>query len=317
MQSAGGDNGKRSRDVGGKSAETGLLSVFEREAKRSRMVSQLTCDTPKTGRNRDERDISTRFIMCHLKMLRSFHRQTNVSSADLQVTDDVWNQIQQYIHHRNVLVTKNEEARKLQGILHESKSVSQKPPLTAPLKRMNTSLKSQSKLSFSFITQSQQMQIHSLTLNSPSASSIREVNPSPARRFVQIRPSLSSNKNKTKMRTFNSMNLVTALLRRKYSTAVDEAKKEQEPFLPLLEKVQGLVKSLSLQITELKKKEIEVRNFKCLTEEDLFNMAVGEIEREDGCDDDVGGEEDEMVIFNSQVALWRALEKSLKSVLCD
>jgi hypothetical protein len=323
-------NRKRCRDDDNSG---GLLSAFEQEAKRSRMVSQQTVSTPHCDPRSNKRSgsenigASSRFLICHLKMLRSLYRHnhsTNDSisndnddpastcsqtSTDL-LDEDVWNQIQQFISHRKTLLSKNQEAQKLQGILAEAKFISQKPPLTAPLKRMNTSLKSQSKLSFSFITQSQQMQIHSLTLNSPSASTIREVDPSPCR-FVQNRQSYSNKK--TKMRTFNSMNLVNALLHRKYTAAVDAAKKERDPFLPLLENVQKVIRLLTREIVGLKERQQEERNVQCLTEKELWLAAEGiEKEEYEECGDD-----EEIAVQISRMGLWKALEGCLASVLCD
>lgn len=151
---------------------------------------------------------SSSFFKCHLWMLRSLYASSQYDDDDaanddddghdptaIKPTDRIWKQIEQYLSCIDSLQSNNSRLIHLSQLVAESKSIAEQPiaaaaaaaavPLSSHpfsyhpppppppptlLQRMNTSLKSETKLSFSFVTQSQQSRVTSLSLTSPRAT---------------------------------------------------------------------------------------------------------------------------------------------------
>ena len=288
------------------------------------------------------------------------------------VDPELWTQIALFLTKRKSLLSSNHKVHDLQGILSDAKSISKTSPLKAPLKRMNTSLKSNStsknKLSLSFLTQEQQMQIHSLSLNSPSRTAIREtgmISPfSVQGRFrggQQVNVSQrgqsnyrghagggrihhwssntagngNSHMHDEKNTSFNSMNLVTMILKKRHDAAVHAARVQREPFMPLFKKVLNLIDVLSKELAQCKQREKEQTRIEDMTENDLRKVVKDYMYGQDcmiggGCEEKstAGGGtddkddsrralnmEDEMAKIEACLGLWRALGASLDNVL--
>jgi hypothetical protein len=272
----------------------------------------------------------TLFLQCHSMMLQSLY-QSNDKSI---IPSSTWDQISAFLSRRQKLLTLVQKSIHLSALLSESRSICTKPPLTAPLKRMNTSLKTESKFSFSFITQSQQGQIHSLNLNSPTATRVNRdvLSPFYRKNFggagssgqKRIRGYIHRRQNKSQDRemcrdnnTFNSMNLVTSILQKRYRAAVLLVQKEREPFLPLLEDIKEHIHTLDKQQKDLEKhltKEFDVSN---MTEQQL-RLAASHVGFGGGRVSDTYTEgRSEIAKIRCRLGLWRALSASLESVICS
>lgn len=320
----------------------GLLHEFDQVAKRGRFEgTNSTAALKSTHQHTDPSHAhaglipssrsrpSLAFLPCHLMMLRSLYK----SNPQSEISDTTWGQIFSFLVRREDIQQSVLTSNNLSALLSESKSICTKPPLTAPLKRMNTSLKSESKMSFSFITQSQQGQIHSLSLNSPTASHVKREVLSP---FYKKSASASTSMQKRNMMrgyrqkhkhtnassqareertTFNSMNLVTSILQKRHNNAVQLAKREREPFLPLLENIHLHISSLEQELEGMKahlKKEFDVEH---MTEHQLLLAASGigsEIGNDNGTE-----ERNDIARIQSRLGLWMALDASLESVICS
>lgn len=341
----------------------GLLPEFDRVAKRGRFEATNSSTALKSTHHHTDpyahhagiipssrSRASLAFLPCHLKMLQSLYK----SNPQSEISNTTWGQISSFLSRRGDIQQSVKTSNNLSALLSESKSICTKPPLTAPLKRMNTSLKSESKMSFSFITQSQQVQIHSLTLNSPTASHVKREVLSPfykknvnslgsastsASASMQKRNMMRGYRQKHKhtnassqvreeRTTFNSMNLVTSILQKRYNNAVQLAKREREPFLSLLENIHLHISSLEQELEGLKahlKKEFDVEH---MTEHQLVLAASGigsGIGNENGtctlensCTRSTHAEErNDIARIQSRLGLWTALDASLESVICS
>jgi len=347
----------------------GLLPEFDRVsgrvAKRGRLEDTANDDHTATNNNNNnnynnnykstaESSTSSTFLHCHSMMLHSlYNHDATINKNSIIPSPTTWKQIESFLSRRQALLALVQKSMHLSALLAESISICTKPPLTAPLlNRMNTSLKTESKLSFSFITQSQQGQIHSLTLNSPTATHIKRDVLSPfykmnysgmgggtsnqkrIRGYIHNRQKSSTRTGGTTQadremmhrdnNTFNSMNLVTSILQKRCNAAVLSVRKERKPFVPLLADVKEHIHMLGVQQKELEerlKKEFDVAD---MTEQQLrlaarashagFGFGYGE---GDGSISSTYAEgRNDIARIQCRLGLWRALGASLESVIC-
>ena len=124
--------------------------------------------------------------------------------------------------------------------------------------------------------------------------------------------------------TFNSMNLVTSILQKRYNHAVQLAKKEREPFLPLLQNIHLHISSLGQELEGLKvllKKEFDVEH---MTEHQLrlaasgSGIGSGSGTLESSCTRSAHAEErNDIARIQNRLRLWMALDASLESAICS
>jgi hypothetical protein len=260
------------------------------------------------------------FSKCHFLILQSLYNNQDIE-------DSLWQQIDLFLAHRGSLLANNNCLKELSELVAESKSILEKPPLSAPLRRMNTSLKSETKLSFSFVTQSQQLKVQSLSLNSPVAiGMIKHETTSPFYKSfmgsVTLRGAASMRKHtcnaNQEQKVFNSMNLVTSLLLKKYQVHVEKAKKEREPFLPLLHYVKGHIETLEQEIKEMNRnmeKECDLRE---MSQEEIFDLLANARVNHVWIGNDMSNANaDNLSMKKSRLALWSALELSLENVIME
>lgn len=117
------------------------------------------------------------------------------------------------------------------------------------------------------------------------------------------------------------MNLVSSILKKKHTTAVNLATTQLEPFSPLLRIVQNVINQLEKDVDGMKlakKQELEVET---MTDRELWLAAecLGEETKDNEQDDDDGNDnnynDDDMAIHKSRLGLWNALGMSLNHVL--
>lgn len=309
-----------------------LFTAFEREAKRSKRGSSVdytrgaTTSSVKAKESASASSSASQsfkensppptFLRCHLMMLQSLYTRQD------EISPNIWKLIDQFLLRRRDLLASSHSLNELSELVAESKSITQQPPLSAPLKRSNTSLKSETKTSFSFTTQSQQIKVQSLSLNSPAAMAMKYEAISP---FYKV--NLKSAERRGTMSTwnrsvdhvavkkFNSMNLVTSLLSKTHKTQVDITNKEREPFMPLLEHVKFHIASLEQEMKALKANQDNQYDLRDMTEDAIRNMLTN-------ASDSCRGKEmsevefDKFSIMKSRLGLWKILASSLESVIC-
>eukprot|EP00557_Chaetoceros_sp_GSL56_P008736 CAMPEP_0176497422 /NCGR_PEP_ID=MMETSP0200_2-20121128/11714_1 /TAXON_ID=947934 /ORGANISM="Chaetoceros sp., Strain GSL56" /LENGTH=413 /DNA_ID=CAMNT_0017895431 /DNA_START=21 /DNA_END=1259 /DNA_ORIENTATION=- len=264
------------------------------------------------------------FLQCHLWMLQSLYTNHHSHNHDIDRQDDdnldpgIWNQIQQYLSRLDSLQSNNSKLIQLSELVAESKSISQQqqPPAPTsssrgkhPFQRMNTSLKSETKLSFSFVTQSQQSRVQSLSLHSPSAAMTMtgmmkhyyDTGTSAAAAAASVaspfyykafhrrknmdimlgRTTPASMRKHTHSNHDNilcaeskiqSMNLVTSILLEKYKAQVQLAIKERQPYMPLLSSVKKQISFIARRLEEMNGNVSKVCDLQQMTEEQVRKL---------------------------------------------
>lgn len=270
------------------------------------------------------------FLMCHLQMLRSLYEN---GDHGLDHPETTWKQIEEFIKSRPSLQEKNTTVNTLEESLEESKKIAQEPELSTPLlKRYNTSLKTESRMFISFLTQQQHGQIHSLSLNSPNASHINmqqqklalspfHRQPGNTKQYLTPVNGCGHNRHQSASSQLKSMNLVTSIIQKRFHTAVQIANKEKEVFLPLLEVTENHIVDLEKKlkhIDEQKRHEVNIEN---MSEEEILAAAY----TLEGCNTDVNNcnqgetkyqvDEHDRTVYQSRLALWHTLLISLDSIL--
>ena len=296
--------------------------LLEPKEKRARIGTAIMNKSNKHRRNQ--------FLMCHLQMLRSLYEN---GDHGLDRPETIWKQIEEFIKSRPSLQEKNTTVNMLEESLEESKKIAQEPELSTPLlKRYNTSLKTESKMFISFLTQQQHGQIHSLSLNSPNASHInmqqQKLALSPFHRqsantkqYLTPVNGSGQNRHHSTRSQMKSMNLVTSIIQKRFHTAVQIANKEKELFLPLLEGTKNHINDLEKKLKHIDEQKRREVNIEHMSEEEILAAAYalegGNIDV-NNCDEGAAKypvDEHDRTIYQSRLALWHTLLISLDSIL--
>lgn len=307
-----------------------LESAFEKEGKRVKTINQNDEALATTQRYHRPNPSATTFTFLpyHLSILKSLY-------SDQDDKCDVWDDISDFLSHRNSLLRKNSNCTNLSELVQEATKVANED---SSIKYKSTSInitepRTNSKTSLSFITQSQQAQ--KLSLTSPFKSDIHDkalstcsfqFQPTTRERYQRqhqqyyqhhihhpIHMHGNYRRHNHQMTTstisIQSMNLVMALLRKQHQRSVDTAKKESQPFLSLMDVVRNEVQSLSDEINQLKSNHFENITY----DEKSTNTVNGVLLAARKFDHD-GKEEDNMNELSSLLCkrgLWKADRKSV------
>ncbi len=319
---------KRHHDV-----DNSLIQSFEQEAKRRRQGhGELPSDNVGVKRAGESfsslrgnaSQASKLFLHCHLNMLKSLYASTEHvkpgganDNAERSDDDEMWKQLDFFLHRRKHLIARNVEANKLRELLQNTKAISEKKTRKYPPKTTVTPKKN-SATSLSFITQSQQL--HSLSLNSPSKHSIKQeiFTYSPfafQSNFHDQGKFWNPKQNQKTNTTINSMNLVFCLLEKRYTAALELAKEERDPFLPLIGKIESKIQDLMYQRTV-----VEKERRRGVTMEKGARVSDIEMQLKEMVENGFRTGEDYKVVeslasIDARLSLWNALTVSLSSAL--